>query len=94
MEEIVNNKIKEDLPVNFKELPKEEAEKTGALHFFKEKYSDTVKVYYIGPNLEEAFSKEFCGGPHVTHTGEIGEFRIQKQESIGAGVRRIRAVLE
>ena len=94
VEEIVNNKIKEDLPVNFKELPKEEAEKTGALHFFKEKYSDTVKVYYIGPNMEKAYSKEFCGGPHVTHTGEIGEFRIQKQESIGAGVRRIRAVLE
>ena len=94
VEEIVNNKIKEDLPVNFKELPKEEAEKTGALHFFKEKYPDTVKVYYIGPNMEKAYSKEFCGGPHVTHTGEIGEFRIQKQESIGAGVRRIRAVLE
>ncbi len=94
IEELVNQKIKEDWPVNFVEMPKEKAEKTGALYFFKEKYPDIVKVYFIGENLENAFSKEFCGGPHVTHTAEIGEFKILKEEAVGAGVRRIRAVLD
>jgi len=94
IEAIVNQKIKEDLPVNFKEMSKEEAEKTGALHFFKEKYPEKVKVYYIGHSLEDAYSKEFCGGPHVSHTGEIGSFRILKEESVAAGVRRIRATVE
>lgn len=93
-EEIVNGKIKEDLPVAFKEMPKEEAEKAGALHFFKEKYPENVKVYYVGRDLGSAWSKEFCGGPHVTHTGEIGRFRIAKEEAIGAGIRRVRGVVE
>lgn len=93
VEELVNEKIKEDLPVEFKEMPKEEAEKTGALYFFKEKYPERVKVYYVGHSLEGAWSKEFCGGPHVTHTGEIGRVKIAKEEAVGAGVRRLRAIL-
>ena len=94
VEDLVNQKIKENLPVGFKEMPKNEAEKTGALYFFKEKYPDKVKVYYIGKSLESAISKEFCGGPHVDHTGEIGKFRVSKEEAVGAGVRRIRGVIE
>ena len=94
VEEIVNRKIAEDLPVGFSELSKEEAEKTGALHFFKEKYPDRVKVYYIGHSLNDAFSKEFCGGPHVNHTLEVGKFRIIKEEAVGAGIRRIKATAE
>ncbi|OGG38935.1 hypothetical protein A2127_00870 [Candidatus Jorgensenbacteria bacterium GWC1_48_12] len=93
-EKLVNEKIKEDLPVGFKEMSKEEAEKTGALHFFKGKYPDRVKVYYVGKTLESAWSKEFCGGPHVTHTDEIGKFKIIKEEASSAGVRRIRATVE
>lgn len=93
VEEIVNRKIQEDLPVQKVVLPKAEAEKTGALYFFKEKYPDPVNVYYVGKSLEDAFSKEFCGGPHVTHTGEIGKFKIAKEEAVGSGVRRIRATI-
>ncbi len=93
-EEIVNQKIKEDLPVGFKEMPKNEAEKLGALHFFKEKYPERVKVYYVGRDFTHAWSKEFCGGPHVAHTGEIGHFRIVKEEAVGAGIRRIRGTLD
>jgi len=93
VEDLVNRKIEEDLPVSFKEMPKEQAEKTGALHFFKQKYPDMVKVYYIGENLEAAISKEFCGGPHVKHTAEIGRFKILKEESAAAGIRRIRATV-
>ena len=94
VEDLVNEKIKEDLPVSFKEMPKSDAEKTGALYFFKEKYPDKVKVYYVGKSLESAWSKEFCGGPHVKNTGEIGHFKISKEESVGAGLRRVRGVLE
>ena len=92
-EDLVNEAIQEDLPVQFVELPKEEAEKTGALYFFKEKYPPKVKVYYAGHSLQDAFSKEFCGGPHVTHTLEIGKFKIAKEEAVGSGVRRIRGKL-
>jgi alanyl-tRNA synthetase len=92
-EESVNQKIKEDLNVNFREMPKEEAEKTGALSFFRAKYPETVRVYYIGEDLEDAFSKEFCGGPHVGRTSEIGSFKIMKEEASSAGVRRIRAIV-
>jgi alanyl-tRNA synthetase len=92
-EKIVNEKIKEALPVSFKEMPKEEAEKTGALKFFKGNYPDTVKVYYVGDSIESAYSKEFCGGPHVSNTEEIGDFKIIKEESSSAGIRRIRAIV-
>ncbi len=93
-EAIVNVKIKEDLPVGFKEMSKDEAEKVGALHFFKEKYPERVKVYFVGRDLAGAWSKEFCGGPHVTHTGEIGHFKIVKEEAVGSGVRRVRGVVD
>ncbi len=93
-EDIVIEKIKEDLPVGFVELPKAEAEKTGALYYFKEKYPEKVKVYFVGRDLQFAWSKEFCGGPHVNHTGEIGKFKIAKEEAVGAGARRIRGVVD
>ena len=88
-EEIVNNWIKEDLEVTVKEMSKEEAINSGAECMFIEKYPDTVTVYSIGD-----ISKELCGGPHVKHTGELGKFRIIKEEASSAGVRRIKAVLE
>ena len=94
VEDIVNEKIKSALPVHMVVLPKAEAEKTGALHFFGDKYGDQVQVYFIGDSLESAFSKEFCGGPHVENTGELGVFKIQKEEAVSQGVRRIKAVLE
>lgn len=93
VEEVVNQKINEALPVSFQEMSKEEAGRTGALHFFKEKYPDRVKVYFVGKSLDEAYSKEFCGGPHVENTSEIGMFRIVKEEAVGAGTRRIRGIL-
>ncbi len=94
VEDIVNKKISEGLPVNMVKMPKEEAEKLGARHFFGEKYPDEVNVYYIGEKLESAYSKEFCGGPHVKNISEIGKFRIIKEEAVSAGVRRIKAVIE
>lgn len=94
VEEVVNKKIEENLDVQAIVLPKEEAEKTGALHFFGEKYGDQVNIYYIGKTIETAYSREFCGGPHVTRTGELGKFKISKEEAVSAGVRRIKAILE
>lgn len=97
VENKVNEIIKADYDVKFEEMPKSEAEKTGALHFFKAKYPDRVKVYYVTPKgkgIPEAWSKEFCGGPHVTHTSLIGHFKIIKEEGVASGVRRIRAAVE
>ncbi len=94
VENIVNEKIAEKLPVQQIILPKSEAEKTGARHLFGEKYGDEVSIYFIGDTLENAYSKEFCGGPHVKNTEEIGKFKILKEEAVSAGVRRIKAVLE
>ncbi|OHA24467.1 MAG: hypothetical protein A3D52_01140 [Candidatus Taylorbacteria bacterium RIFCSPHIGHO2_02_FULL_44_36] len=93
VEKIVNQKIAEDLPVQKIVLPKEEALKTGAYHSFNEKYGAEISIYFIGENLANAFSKEFCGGPHVTNTGVLGRFKIIKEEAVAAGVRRIKAVL-
>ncbi len=95
VEKIVNEKINEDLPVVRTELPKEEAEKLGAEHEFGAKYPDMVSVYSVG-TIDQAFSIEFCGGPHVTHTAELSEsgvFKIQKEEAVAQSVRRIKAVL-
>lgn len=92
VEDVVNRKIKEALFVNKVVLPKAEAEKTGALHFFAEKYSDDVSIYFIGETIESAWSKEFCGGPHVKNTSELGNFKILKEEAVSKGVRRIKAV--
>lgn len=89
VEELINQQIRADLPVSFEETTLPAAIKKGALHFFGEKYGEKVKVYSIG-----SFSREVCGGPHVTHTGEIGSVRIIKQEKIGSGIIRIYAALE
>jgi alanyl-tRNA synthetase len=89
VEAIVNEQIKADLPVSFQTMTLEQARAAGAIALFGDKYEEKVKVYSIG-----GFSKEVCGGPHVEHTGELGRFVIQKEQSSSAGVRRIRAVLE
>lgn len=94
VEAIVNQKIAEALPVEVITLPKEEALKIGARHVFLDKYGNEVTVYYIGNSLEAAYSKEFCGGPHVKNTSELGQFKITKEEAVSAGVRRIKAILE
>jgi len=93
VELLVNEKIALKLPVRKVTMKKDEAEKTGALHFFGEKYPDEVNVYFVGDTLETAFSKEFCGGPHVENTEVLGKFKIQKEEAVSAGVRRIKASL-
>ena len=97
MEELVNEKIREDLPVVCKEMTLEEAKQSGALGVFEHKYGEKVKVYSIGvPSTGSGplFSREICGGPHVKNTGEIGHFKITKEESVSAGVRRVRAVID
>lgn len=93
VEDIVNRKIQEKLPMQKMMLSKERAEKSGALHFFGEKYGDEVSVYFIGNSLDTAYSKEFCGGPHVSNTEVLGTLNIIKEEAVSAGVRRIKAVL-
>lgn len=104
VEKIVNERIAEALPVVRSTLPKEEAEMLGAEHEFGAKYPDMVSVYSVGPvdatqgspDFTHAYSIEFCGGPHVNNTKEIGEsgvFKIQKEEAVAAGIRRIKAVL-
>jgi alanyl-tRNA synthetase len=92
VEKIVNEKIAEGLPVIRTDMPKEEAEKLGAEREFGANYPAIVSVYSVGP-LDHAFSIEFCGGPHVTNTKELGHFTIMKEEASSAGVRRIKAVL-
>jgi alanyl-tRNA synthetase len=94
VEEMVNKQINADLKVEWKEYPTDEAFKMGASGAFGDKYGDTVKVYTVGNPGEKPFSIEICGGPHVEHTGEIGHFKIKKEESSSAGVRRIKAVIE
>ncbi len=94
VEDTVNEKIKLSLPVKKEVMKKSDAEKTGALHFFGEKYPDEVNVYYIGDTLDSAYSKEFCGGPHIENTSVLGKFKIAKEEAVSAGVRRIKAILE
>jgi alanyl-tRNA synthetase len=92
VEDIVNEQIGKDLPVTMAVMSLEEAKAGGAAALFGEKYESQVKVYTIGPP-DAYFSREVCGGPHVEHTGLLGKFRIQKEQSSSAGVRRIRAVL-
>lgn len=89
VEDLVNKKIQEKLEVKKEEMSYNEAINSGALAFFKEKYPERVFVYSAGN-----FSKEICGGPHVKNTGELGKFKIIKEESSSAGVRRIKATLE
>ncbi|WP_296030558.1 alanine--tRNA ligase [uncultured Treponema sp.] len=92
VEDIVNEQIKKDLPVTMEVMPLEKAKAEGARALFTNKYGEDVKVYTIGEK-DNWFSKEVCGGPHVQHTAQIGEFKIQKEQSSSAGVRRIRAVI-
>jgi alanyl-tRNA synthetase len=94
VERIVNEAIAHDWPMSFREIPTGDAFDEGALGAFGDKYGETVKVYTAGDPSGEWYSKEICGGPHVEHTGLLGHFRIVKEESSSAGVRRIRAVLD
>ena len=98
VEQIVNDAIAADYPMGFREIPTDQAFKEGALGAFGDKYGDTVKVYTAGDPDGEWFSKEICGGPHVEHTGALAEggkrYKIKKEESSSAGIRRIKAVLE
>jgi alanyl-tRNA synthetase len=89
VEGLVNEQIQKNLPVSWEEMSVEEAREAGAIGLFEERYGDRVKVYSIGN-----FSKEICGGPHVESTGDLGQFQIVKEQSIGAGMRRIRAILK
>lgn len=98
VEDIINARIKENLPVTREEVSMEEARARGAIGLFGDKYGDVVSIYRIGEGKnrgdKDLFSMEFCGGPHVNSTGELGVFKIQKEEAVSAGVRRIKAVLE
>ncbi|MCE9644229.1 alanine--tRNA ligase [Candidatus Parcubacteria bacterium] len=94
VEALVNEKIQEDLEVVREEVSLEEARNRGAIGLFGEKYGDTVSIYTVMGKDGKPFSLEFCGGPHVTRTGEMGVFKISKEEAVSAGVRRIKAVLE
>ena len=89
IEDLVNKKIKENLPVNMQEMKLEDAKKKGVSGVFEHKYGNIVKVYTIGK-----YSKELCAGPHVKNTKELGKFKIIKEESSSSGVRRIKAILE
>lgn len=89
VEDLVNEAIDRAIPVTCEEMSLEEARKSGALGVFENKYGDKVKVYTIGD-----VSKEICGGPHANNTKELGHFRLVKEESSSAGVRRIKGVIE
>ena len=93
VEEIVNNAIQSGYDVYYKEMPKEDALKLVPFAAFTEKYGDMLKVYYIGPE-ENPFSIEICRGPHVQNTSELGKFKIIKQENVGSGIKRIKAVIQ
>jgi len=97
VEDLINLKIQEELPVSFEEMTLDEAIKKGALHFFADKYGNKVKVYTIGGSLpagRQVFSREVCGGPHVNNTARLTRVRINKQEKIGSGIVRLYAVLK
>lgn len=89
VEKIVNQKIKEKIPLAKKLMTQEEADKIGAIGLFREKYGDKVSIYLIGD-----YSAEFCGGPHAASTGQLGKFNIIKEESSGSGIRRIYAKID
>jgi alanyl-tRNA synthetase len=93
VEDFVNSTILKDLSVICKEMSLDEARELNAIGVFEHKYGERVKVYFIGEG-EQNISKEICGGPHIEHTGILGKFKITKEESSSAGVRRIKAILE
>ncbi len=95
VEDLVNQKIKQDLEIKVEEISFKQAQKQGALAFFRERYPEKVKVYTIfDKKTGEVFSKEICSGPHCKKTSDLGKFKIIKEKASSAGVRRIRAVLE
>jgi alanyl-tRNA synthetase len=96
VEDLVNKQIKKDLPVVCEEMSLEQAKKSGAIGVFETRYGERVKVYSIGnpAGAGPPFSREICSGPHVKSTGELGHFKVIKEESSSAGVRRIKAILE
>lgn len=93
IENLINEQIQKDLPVTYEEMNKEDALKIVKYAAFSEKYSNIVKVYTIG-DKENPFSVEICGGPHVSNLSSLGKFKIVKEESVAAGIRRIKAILE
>ncbi len=101
-EDLVNAAIEKDYPMTWQEMPFEKAKEMGAIGLFEDKYQPIIKVYTVGdvdakPFADASsptFSREVCGGPHVTHTKEVGKFKIVKEEAVSAGVRRIKAIVE
>ena len=96
VEDMVNEAVEKDYTVTKEEMDYEEAIKSGAMAFFKLKYPQRVNVYSVGDlskGSEQDFSKELCGGPHVSHTSEIGKFKVTKEEAVSSGIRRIRATV-
>jgi len=97
VEDMVNEVIENNLDISFEEMNKEDAlatiQKYSSTASFDDRYGDVLKVYYIGPK-DSPFSVEICNGPHVSNTKELGKFKIIKQENIGAGIKRIKAILE
>lgn len=101
VEALVNSAIEKNYPVSWQEMTVEEAKKKGAIGLFEDRYGARVKVYTIGDESKPAeatpesptFSREICGGPHVEKTGEIGKFKIKKEEASSAGIRRIKAII-
>ncbi|MBW6440583.1 alanine--tRNA ligase [Patescibacteria group bacterium] len=93
VEDLVNEQIKRNLPVQMEEMSLEEAKENGAMGVFESKYGEKVKVYTIGNKDTGIFSKEICGGPHIKNTSELGKFKIKKEESSSSGIRRIKAIL-
>jgi alanyl-tRNA synthetase len=88
VEAYVNDAIQKDIVVTCDEMTVDEAKASGAIGLFESKYGSKVKVYTV-----PGFSREICGGPHAAHTGELGQFKIKKEEASSSGVRRIKAVL-
>jgi alanyl-tRNA synthetase len=93
VEDLINQKIAEALPVFYEDITMEEAKNRGAVGLFEDKYGDLVRVYQVGEG-DKRFSLELCGGPHVSNTSELGRFKIAKEEAVAQGIRRIKAVLE
>lgn len=93
IEELTNARLSEDLPVHYEVMPLEQARSEHATGVFDDRYSQDVKVYKMGAP-GKYYSVEICGGPHVRHTGQVGKFRITKEEAVSAGVRRLKAVIE
>lgn len=97
LEDMVNEQIEAGLDVFYKIMPVDEALEAKAIGLFDDKYAEKVKVYFMGSediDLKDNFSREFCGGPHVNNTKEVGKFKILKEEAVSSGVRRIKAVVQ